>query len=207
MRKKRKNAKLFASIRYKFGLKQFLIKCIFLVSFSKYTTKIQKFQFLNKILRKKCWDGIVYYVPRHTMRVIAWRATMFAGDRSQGVVEARAVLRALSRVSQFPELCALARILSYVPPARKLVFSLQLTVAQCSILRYRGMECKNWTAHAPIAMQQSTIFFLFFFFVQRWHRTGKALYIWTAHASTEIHYYYTISIKSKWPGLVVTYQV
>ena len=31
---------------------------------------------------------IVYYVPRHTMRVIAWRATMFAGDRSQGVVEA-----------------------------------------------------------------------------------------------------------------------
>ena len=26
----------------------------------------------------------------------------------------------------------------YVPPARKLVFSLQLTVAQCSILRYRG---------------------------------------------------------------------
>ena len=31
----------------------------------------------------------------------------------------------------------------YVPPARKLVFSLQLTVAQCSILRYRGMKCKN----------------------------------------------------------------
>ena len=30
---------------------------------------------------------IVYYVPRHTMRVIAWRATMFAGDRSQGVAE------------------------------------------------------------------------------------------------------------------------
>ena len=47
----------------------------------------------------------------------------------------------------------------YVPPARKLVFSLQLTVAQCSILRYRGMKCKNWTAHAPIAMQRSTVFF------------------------------------------------
>ena len=31
----------------------------------------------------------------------------------------------------------------FVPPARKLVFPLQLTVAQCSILRYRGMKCKN----------------------------------------------------------------
>ena len=31
----------------------------------------------------------------------------------------------------------------YVLPARKLVFSLQLTVAQCSILRYRGMKCKH----------------------------------------------------------------
>ena len=31
----------------------------------------------------------------------------------------------------------------YVPPARKLVFSLQLTVAQCSTLRYKGMKCKN----------------------------------------------------------------
>ena len=30
----------------------------------------------------------VYYVPRRTMRVIARRATMLAGDRSQGVVEA-----------------------------------------------------------------------------------------------------------------------
>ena len=31
----------------------------------------------------------------------------------------------------------------YVPPARKLVFSLQFAVAQCSILRYRGIKCKN----------------------------------------------------------------
>ena len=30
---------------------------------------------------------IVYYVPRRTMRVNARRATMLAGDRSQGVVE------------------------------------------------------------------------------------------------------------------------
>ena len=71
----------------------------------------------------------------------------------------------------------LGRFIFYVPPACKLVFSLQLTVAQCSILRYRGMKCKNWTAHAPIAWQRSKIFF---FFVQRYHLTGKALNIWTA---------------------------
>ena len=32
----------------------------------------------------------------------------------------------------------LRKKLIYVPPARKLVFSLQLTVAQCSALRYKG---------------------------------------------------------------------
>ena len=49
-----------------------------------------------KILyRKQCkWiqilkNLIVYCVPRGTMRVIAWRATMLAGDRSQGVVETK----------------------------------------------------------------------------------------------------------------------
>ena len=31
---------------------------------------------------------IVYYVPRRIMRVITRRATMLAGDRSEGVVEA-----------------------------------------------------------------------------------------------------------------------
>ena len=31
---------------------------------------------------------IVYYVLRRIMRVITRRATMFAGDRNQGVVEA-----------------------------------------------------------------------------------------------------------------------
>ena len=30
---------------------------------------------------------IVYYVPRRIMRVITRRATMLAGDRSQGVIE------------------------------------------------------------------------------------------------------------------------
>ena len=37
---------------------------------------------------------IVYYAPRRIMRVIMRRATMLAGDRSQGVVEVRLVLRA-----------------------------------------------------------------------------------------------------------------
>ena len=32
---------------------------------------------------------IVYYVPRRIMRVITRRATMVAGDRSQGVAEAK----------------------------------------------------------------------------------------------------------------------
>ena len=48
------------------------------------------------------------------MRVIAGRATMQA--------EARSVLRALSRVSELPELCALARILFYVTSVRIRVF-------------------------------------------------------------------------------------
>ena len=31
-------------------------------------------------------DKIVYYAPRRTMRVIAWRATILAGDRSRGAI-------------------------------------------------------------------------------------------------------------------------
>ena len=56
------------------------------------------------------------------MTVIARRATMLAGDRSREEAEARSVLRALSRVSKFPELCALARILFYVTSVRIRVF-------------------------------------------------------------------------------------
>ena len=37
---------------------------------------------------------IVYYVPRRIMKVITRRATMLAGDRTQGIAEARSVLRA-----------------------------------------------------------------------------------------------------------------
>ena len=35
-----------------------------------------------------CWAKIeiVYYMPRRTMKVIAWRATMLAGDRSRGTI-------------------------------------------------------------------------------------------------------------------------
>ena len=47
-----------------------------------------------------------------------------------------------------------------MPQARKLDFSPQLTVAQCSTLRYKGMKCKHWTAHAPIAMKRSSILLL-----------------------------------------------
>ena len=65
------------------------------------------------------------------------------------------------------------------------------------------MQCKNLTAHGPITMQRSVIFFLFLFFcVKRWHRTDKALYISTAHASITIRYYYTRSRKSKWPEVL-----
>ena len=59
----------------------------------------------------------------------------------------------------------------YVPPARKLVFSLQLTVAQCSIFRQKGMKCKIWTAHAPIAMKRSSILLILLLF-----RTALASY-------------------------------
>ena len=48
--------------------------------------------------------------------------SIFALQTSQGVVEARSVLRALSRVSQCPELCALANILFYVTVVRIRVF-------------------------------------------------------------------------------------
>ena len=75
----------------------------------------------------------------------------------------------LRHVLQISALLCKCYTFFYVPPARKLVFSLQLRVAQWCVLRCRGMKCKNWTAHAPIAIQRSTIFFFsfFFFFVQR----------------------------------------
>ena len=57
-----------------------------------------KFEILSFIVRKKSQmkilyykpmlTSLVYYVPRRIMRVITRRATMLAGDQSQGVVEA-----------------------------------------------------------------------------------------------------------------------
>ena len=44
------------------------------------------FCLVNKI--KSYIQKIVYYVPTHIMKVITRGATMLAGDRSQGIVEA-----------------------------------------------------------------------------------------------------------------------
>ena len=43
----------------------------------------------NNIRKGNNSRSIVYYVPRRTMRVIVRLATMLAGDRSQGVVDAQ----------------------------------------------------------------------------------------------------------------------
>ena len=64
----------------------------------------------------------------------------------------------------------------YVPQARKLVFPLRLRVTECCLFRYRGIQCKNWTAHAHIVLQRNTIFFLFFFFLSLLLRTALATY-------------------------------
>ena len=64
------------------------------------TSHVIRIIFPGKKYNSECdYEVIVYYVPRRTMRVIALRVTMLAGDRSQVVVEVRSVLRALSRVS------------------------------------------------------------------------------------------------------------
>ena len=38
---------------------------------------------------------IVYYVPRRTMRIIARRATMLAGDRSRGAISPASIVASL----------------------------------------------------------------------------------------------------------------
>ena len=64
----------------------------------------------------------------------------------------------------------------YVPQPRKLVFPLQLRVKECCIFRYRGIQCRNLTAHAHIVLQWNAIFFLFFFFFSLLLRTALAPY-------------------------------
>ena len=63
-------------------------------------------------------NRIVYYVPRRTMRVIAWRATMLAGDRSRGAISPASIVASLV----ISRMCALARILFYVTSVRIRVF-------------------------------------------------------------------------------------
>ena len=55
----------------------------------------------------------------------------------------------------------LLKNLFYVPQPRKLVFPSQLRVKECCIFRYRGIQCRNWTANAHIVLQWNAIFFLF----------------------------------------------
>ena len=50
--------------------------------------------------------------------------------------------------------------LFYVPQSRKLVFPLQLRVKQCFIFRYRGIQCRNWTAHAHYSLTAERNLFL-----------------------------------------------
>ena len=78
-------------------------------------------------------------------------------------------------------------ILFYVPQPRKLVFPLQLRVKQCCIFRYRGIQCRNWTAHVHYSFTAERNLFLLLL-------TSSSYSV-----STD---YYTRPIKSKWPGLV-----
>ena len=54
--------------------------------------------------------------------------------------EARSALWALSRVSQFPELCALARILFYVTPVRIRVF---MRTLESNLLSFSSITLDN----------------------------------------------------------------
>ena len=58
------------------------------MSMTRDVSKHRKRRIKVKKVDQKTDITIVYYVPRRTMRIIARRATMLAGDRSQGVVEA-----------------------------------------------------------------------------------------------------------------------
>ena len=51
-------------------------------------------------------------------------------------------------------------IIFYVPQPRKLVFPLQLRVKQCCLFRSRGIQCRNWTAHAHYSLTAERNLFL-----------------------------------------------
>ena len=76
-----------------------------------------------------------------------------------------------------------------MPQPRKLVFPLQLRVKQCCIFRYRGIQCRNLTAHAHYSLTAERNLFLI-------------LLLLTSSSYSVSTDYYTRPIKSKWPGLV-----
>ena len=99
--------------------------------------------------------------------------------------------------------------LNFLSPSRSGV-KLSLSVAQ---LISKISQSTSWMDIPHVVLfvllkKLRVIFFLFFFFfVQRWHRTDKDLYIWTAHVSTTIRHYYTRSRKSKWLKVFAKCQV
>ena len=72
----------------------------------------------------------------------------------------------------------------YVPQARKLVFPLQLRVTECCVFRYRGIQCKNWTAHVHYSLTAESNQFL-------------TLLLLTSSSYSVSTDYYTRPIKSK----------
>ena len=81
-----------------------------------------------------------------------------------GFVSATPWLRSPANIVARHAITLIVCLYYYVPQARKLVFPLQLRVTECCLFRYRGIQCKNWTAYAHIVLQRNAIFFLFFFF-------------------------------------------
>ena len=91
--------------------------------------------------------------------------------------------------------------LFYVPQPRKLVFPLQLRVKECCIFRYRGIQCRNWTAHAHYSLTAERNLFLILLSTAE-RNLFLILLLLTSFSYSVSTDYYTRPIKSKWPGLV-----
>ena len=63
-----------------------------IVSYKNFEARFLKTTFF----KLACRITLVYYVPRRTMRVIAWRATMLAGDRSRGAISPASIVASLA---------------------------------------------------------------------------------------------------------------
>ena len=118
-------------------------------------------------------------MPMHTIREITRLAIMLAGLIAPriplGLVLASISCEHCRSSRNNPHSAPRHVIYYYVPQARKLVFPSQLRVTEYCVFRYRGIQCKNWTAHAHTVLQRNTICFLFFFF-SLLHRTALAPY-------------------------------